>query len=109
MSTLRVATRSAPHLPGVYAFGEIQRLHGLPVAISWKYVGRSRNLAQRLAQHAPVREANPALQEWLRANREEMEIWYTPSDDNEAIELERQLIRALQPEYNVVRYQGGSN
>jgi hypothetical protein len=55
------------------------------------------------ADHVPVVEAHPGLQEWLRETKD-AEVWFTTTTDLLSRDLERTLIRTLQPRLNRIRY-----
>lgn len=100
-----VASRLAASVPGVYSFGRVRRLGGLPYAIEWKYIGRSTTggLRGRLRSHRPLLEANPALQKWLARHHDDAEVWFAPTGSVQAaIDIEKRLIYELDPEFNTV-------
>jgi excinuclease UvrABC nuclease subunit len=99
------AVKRAPRSPGLYAFGAMRRVDGLPVGTEWVYVGRAAGAAGlkgRLRQHEPYREANAALRDWL-ITAENVEVWFKslPSA-REAIEMEAALIYELNPIFNTL-------
>lgn len=99
------ASRVAPTIRGVYAFGEVEAIEGLPVGMTWRYVGRSQNLRQRLGQHAPLLETNPDLRDWLACHHDTAELWFASTATNaEARALEMRLVRALKPTFNKVTF-----
>ena len=91
---------AAPPIPGVYAYGAVEAVHGLPVRLDWAYVGQARNLAARLTQHDPTREPHPGLRQWLVAHAGTGEVWYAPMDAQYLNGVERHLIRHLRPRLN---------
>ena len=97
------AKHLAPARPGVYAYAEVTHVHGLPTALNWIYVGQARKLSQRFAQHSRSQERNPGLLHWLETPNER-EVWYVSVSSEVLDQLERDLIVALQPRLNRVRY-----
>ena len=90
-----------PALSGIYAYAEVQRDFGLPVSISWKYIGKSKNLKQRISNGHDVRnEANQRLRCWLNRHPVNAELWFAPVPRNDLGSVEAQLVRAAQPEFN---------
>ena len=106
-SNLRSAALLAPARPGVYVIGKIRLMLGLPLGYEWAYVGRSDNLQRRLNEHFPQREEIPSLREWMLSKRGQIDIWIMPSTKNESRDLERQLIRSLEPVHNSIRFNSG--
>lgn len=99
------AVKRAPRSPGLYAFGTVRRVDGLPVETTWVYAGRATGVAGlkgRLRQHEPHREANAELRDWL-ITAENVEVWFKafPSA-HEAIEMEAELIYELNPIFNTL-------
>jgi excinuclease UvrABC nuclease subunit len=99
------AVKRAPRFPGLYAFGAVRRMDGLPVEMAWVYVGRATGAAGlkgRLRQHEPYREANAALRDWL-ITADNVEVWFRPTGSaREAIEMEAALIYELNPIFNTL-------
>lgn len=99
------AVKQAPRSPGIYAFGAVRRMGGLPVGTEWVYLGRATGasgLNGRLRQHEPHREANAGLRDWL-ITAENVEVWFKafPSA-REAIAMEAALIYELNPIFNTL-------
>lgn len=90
----------------MYAYADATRLYGLPVHYDWVYIGKARNLRQRLSQHHPLNEANPDLRDWAVKATAQVEIWVALVPATELDEVERTLIREVNPRYNRVRYKG---
>ena len=91
-----------PERSGIYAYAEVQREFGLPVAISWKYIGKSQNLRQRISSgHDPRFEANPELRRWLNRHPSNAELWFAPVDKGVLSRVEARLIRMARPDFNV--------
>lgn len=102
---VRVASRFAAPAPGVYAFGRVRRLAGLPYAIEWVYIGRSTTggLRGRLRSHRPLQEANPRLAKWLERHHADAEVWFAPTASAaEAVVVEEHLIYQLNPPFNTI-------
>lgn len=104
--SISAAAEMAPEMPGVYAYGPASRhVLGLPVGLrSWVYVGMSKNLASRFRGHKAARERQPELRDWLAQNRRSAEVWYSTAQEDEIAELERYLIRKLNPRLNKIKY-----
>ncbi|MFV9634431.1 hypothetical protein [Mycobacterium neumannii] len=100
---------SVPDAPGVYAFGKVAKVLGLPSSIEWVYVGESRNLRLRLANHRAIEEANELLAAWLRSNKSGIEVWYATTELKERKTVERRLIREVAPVFNKIKYRIGGN
>lgn len=103
--SLSSAALFAAETPGVYAIGRVDRLHGLPVRAEWAYVGRTDSLRRRLLEHTPWIESNPGLRAWVKRNRDKLEVWLFAADAAMSRQLERTLIREIQPLFNRIRYQ----
>lgn len=100
---------SVPDAPGVYAFAKVSSTLGLPLTCEWVYIGESRNLRSRLANHRAIAEANELLAGWLRINKAGVEVWYATTDMNMRKKLERYLIREINPVFNKIKYKLGGN
>lgn len=91
-----------PPVSGIYAYAEVRRDFGLPISVTWKYIGRSKNLKQRISNGHDVRnEANPGLRCWLNRHPAHAELWFAAVPEPELGDVETQLVRTAQPEYNV--------
>lgn len=94
-------TSAIPAVSCVYVYGEVTRVGGLPVQVSWKYVGKSSNLRHRARHgHCIDREENQQLRAWL-GKRYEAELWYALVPREQLDFVETRLIRELRPEFNV--------
>ena len=90
-----------PEASGVYAYGEITRVAGLPVSTKWVYVGKAINLRQRIGNGHDARwERNDALREWLSAGKTAVELWFAQVPREELDRVERRLVGAAQPVFN---------
>ena len=56
LPTARAGSGAAPSLPGIYVYGEVFGVLGLPVELRWMYVGRSGDLRRRFSDHEGYRE-----------------------------------------------------
>jgi excinuclease UvrABC nuclease subunit len=94
-------SHSIPSCPGIYAYGEVERVGGLPVQTRWVYIGQSRNLAKRISVgHDARRESNEALRTWFRKARKDVELWFAPVPLSDLDKVERALIQQVQPDFN---------
>jgi len=90
-----------PETSGVYAYGEITRVAGLPVTTKWVYVGKAVNLRQRIGNGHDARwERNDALRAWLTAGKTAVELWFAQVPRDELNRVERWLVGAAQPLFN---------
>ena len=90
---------------GLYAIGHIDSTLGLELGRTIMYIGQSKNLRRRFAEHSHLAESNPCLASYLRRNRSRVRIWYATDVPRLQINtLERQLIRQLDPVCNRVKY-----
>ena len=103
-TSVHAAALMAPALPGIYVLGEVEHAAGLPISTDWVYIGRSRNLRQRLRQHDPARETHFDLAEWMGRNSSISEVWYAVLSLEIAQQLEAHLIQELQPRFNRIKY-----
>jgi excinuclease UvrABC nuclease subunit len=101
---LDAAIRNAPKTSGVYAIGIRASLLGLPTDFQWVYIGKSKALPRRLAEHRKEIEENPRLQAWLTENYNRVEIWVARVDNDALAAVETKLIKELQPDANRIRY-----
>ncbi len=91
-----------PPVSGIYAYAEVRRAFGLPVSVTWKYVGKSKNLKQRISNGHDVRnEANPRLRCWLNRHSASAELWFALVPEDELDAVESQLVRTAQPDFNI--------
>lgn len=103
-STLEAASRFGPAGPGVYAIGKVTRLHGLPLAAEWVYIGMAKSLRVRISQHLPYSEVNKPLRAWIQANHSSVEIWTRKLESEAAADsLETHLISTLNPQFNTMK------
>lgn len=96
------AAEAVPMLPGVYAIGQVRSFKGLPVSVEWVYIGESKNLRNRLANHEALTESNHALRSWLRVTAE-IEVWYSV-DKHHRKAFEKELVRQIQPKFNLIKF-----
>lgn len=90
-----------PKKPGVYMYGLIKRLGMLQVSNDWVYVGRSNNLRQRAQYgHDYHRETNESLRAWMRLHAGRYELWFAVVDTGCVLDVERELIKAIEPRFN---------
>lgn len=90
-----------PESCGVYAYGEVCRVGGLPALVSWLYVGKASSIRQRvISGHRPDREPNQSLRNWLRIAKSG-ELWFATLPADAVDSVESHLIRELQPAFNV--------
>ncbi len=106
LPNISAAAQAAPSMPGIYAFGEVERVENLPVRINWVYIGKAQNLKKRLSQHVPPKEINPHLRNWLISTSANFEVWYACVEIVLLDELERKLVNILEPDFNQVLYKG---
>jgi hypothetical protein len=98
-----------PPVPGLYAILRISRVVGFPVIQEVFYVGRSVNLRRRFKEHAiPWRERNARIRFGPVHRDRDWEFWYRAIPKEDLDKAERQLITALQPAANSIRYTGGN-
>ncbi len=102
--SLDAARAEAPTLSGVYAIALAKSVANLPVSLEWVYIGRSSNLRRRFDEHGPILEQHDELREWIIANRDRIETWFTLREATESARLEKYLIRQLKPRFNRIRY-----
>ena len=76
---------------------------------TYVYIGKTQNLRRRLSEHTHLTETHPFLADYLRRHRHSAKIWYTVDIDSKAVDgLEKKLIRELKPEFNRLKYVGGT-
>jgi len=94
-----------PNIPaqsGIYAYAEVTRQFGMPIEIKWKYIGKSKNLRQRISNGHDVRnEANTELRRWMNRHPARAELWFAPVPESELDLVEAQLVRSAQPDFNI--------
>ena len=94
-----------PNIPaqsGIYAYAEVTRQFGMPIEIHWKYIGKSKNLRQRISNGHDVRnEANAELRRWMNRHPARAELWFAPVPESELNLVEAQLVRSAQPDFNI--------
>lgn len=105
--SLEAAIAEAPESTGVYGFCKVSRRAELPTSIGWVYIGSSKNLKKRLGQHHPIAETHEAFRDWILKNRSNLEVWYCVVRGGVHTQLERYLVKALQPEFNRIQYKMG--
>lgn len=97
------AESAAPPVPGVYAYAEAPRVHGLPTSLSWIYVGKARNLRSRLRQHSVEQEKHEVLRQWLQSGHDK-QVWFAAVREAQLDLVERDLIVRLSPKLNRIKY-----
>jgi excinuclease UvrABC nuclease subunit len=96
-----------PARPGVYVIADVLEVASLRVRVEPIYVGKSQNLRRRIGEHLnPWRSHNHLLSRRLTAGPQntKLETWFQVLEPNEISRVEKDLIRALQPEANITRY-----
>ena len=92
-----------PSVPGIYAIGHDETIIGLEAKRVYVYIGQTNNLQRRFGEHSLKNEPLPYLRRYLRDHLRNAKIWYTAGvSKNSLINLERKLIRALNPKYNTL-------
>ena len=104
--SLPSAILHAPSAPGIYVIGRREFSFGLPAEPIWAYIGRSDNLKRRLREHLPINEMNSGLRNWLLNTREKIEVWYQQTTAHQSRQLERNLVRGLEPLFNEIKFKG---
>jgi excinuclease UvrABC nuclease subunit len=100
--TVHGKNHNIPATSGIYAYGEVERIGGLPVRTRWVYIGKSRNLRTRIGNgHDPRRECNADLRVWLKRAKKDVELWFASVPEDELDAVERDFIRNVQPEFNI--------
>lgn len=89
-----------PAVPGLYAIGHDEFFLGLEADRTYVYIGRTRNLRRRIAEHVPAIEENPGLRKYLRQRYSSAKCWYAQFQETELNQAESKLIRRFQPIYN---------
>lgn len=91
--------------PGIYIIGREEDVEGLPVSSEFAYVGKTKNMRRRLAEHEKLAENNPLLRAYFERHGPRVRVWYTTDLQRaELDDLERNLIRELKPACNRIRY-----
>jgi len=80
---------------------------GLPVEFQWVYVGQTKNLQRRLADHEGFADTNVELVRWLRSSMA-AEVWYAPVGQYSLSVAEKYLIIELKPKFNRIKFNGGN-
>ena len=93
-----------PPSSGIYAIGEVKTEEDLPTEIKWVYIGKSKNLRKRILNHLPQTEENPNLSSYLQLKVGVNELWYAVVEESLTNDLEKKLIRKLQPRFNRITY-----
>ena len=101
LGSIHGKNHNIPSCSGIYAYGEVERVGGLPVQTKWVYIGKSCNLRKRIAVgHDVRRESNQELRTWFKKARKDVELWFAPVALSELDQVERALIRQVQPDFN---------
>lgn len=101
------ALTNVPPVAGVYVIADVLEVAAFRMRVEPIYVGRSRNLRRRLGSHLnPWRVHNALLSRRLNAGprHSKFEFWFKVLEPDEIEESEKDLIRALTPEANIIRY-----
>lgn len=99
--TVHGKSNNIPESSGIYAYGEVIRIGGLPVQTRWVYVGKSKNLRTRIGfGHDARRETNTELKSWLKKSKINVELWFAPVAQDELDSVEKQMIFEIQPDFN---------
>lgn len=101
VATVHGKNLNIPESSGVYGYAEVTRVHGLPVAVRWVYIGKGLNLRRRISNGHDLRyERNVHLRNWLRRSNRNVELWFARVDEQDLDRVERSLVRDIQPEFN---------
>ena len=103
---LSESNSGVPKSPGVYAIGHYDSFHGLELKRIYVYVGETKNLQRRLAEHLPDTEQNPSLRNYLRKNYATAACWYLPVNAKKLKAVQDELIRKIQPKFNTLGLSG---
>lgn len=99
----RAFGEGVPIASGLYAIVQSKRVLGMPISTTPLYIGKSKNLRRRFAEHTdPFREHNRALNDAVAGR--DLEFWFVTIPHDQLGEAERTAIRALNPITNVIRY-----
>jgi excinuclease UvrABC nuclease subunit len=93
---------SVPARSGVYAIVRTRRVFGLPTSFDVLYVGRSKSLRTRLAQHLNLNAAHNEVS--FSSDRSTLEFWCHLMPDDEIVSAEAELIRSIKPSTNKILY-----
>ncbi|WP_068110623.1 GIY-YIG nuclease family protein [Tropicimonas marinistellae] len=96
-----------PALPGVYVIADVLEVASLRLRVEPIYVGKTYSLRRRIGEHLdPWRTHNASLSRRLTAGpkNSKFELWFQVLERNEISKAEKELIKALQPEANIIRY-----
>lgn len=100
--TVHGKSSNIPSESGIYAYGEVRRVGGLPVATTWVYIGKSKNLKTRIsAGHDHRREANRPLKHWITRTKGGVELWFAPVAEADLDRVESHLVSTIKPTFNV--------
>lgn len=102
--SLEGAAIRAGRAPGIYLIGSISERLGIPMSYEWVYVGRSNRLSRRLIEHLPENEVNPFLLNWIKNIGEDLVVRFAVVPDDETVEVEKTLVRALAPQHNRIMF-----
>ena len=101
------ALSQIPARAGVYVIADVLEIASLRLRVEPIYVGKTYSLRRRVGEHLdPWRTHNASLSRRLIAGpkNSKFEFWYQVLDRNELNQVEKDLIRTLKPETNIVRY-----
>lgn len=99
--------RQVPKSSGVYALLHVKRVDRLPTATTVLYVGKSNNLRRRFRTHADrMQQHSDLLYKLILKHRESLEFWFMELPDKELDQTERELIKQISPEGNVILFSG---
>ena len=87
---------------GVYAIMRVERMMGLPQKTEVLYVGRSKNLRNRLHQHLDLATAHNAVS--FIIDKSQLEFWWHSIPNEFVAKAEKTLINTLNPKTNKVKY-----
>lgn len=96
-----------PARPGVYVIADVLEVASLRLRMEPIYVGKTYSLKRRIGEHLdPWRTHNALLSRRLTAGprNSKFEFWFKELERTEIAQAEKALIRALQPETNIIRY-----
>ena len=99
---LSESSSSVPTSPGVYVIGHLESLHGLELKRKYVYVGETKSLKRRLDEHLPSTEEKTDLRAYLRNHYTALLCWYLPTEADRRWAVQDDLIREIQPQFNIV-------